>query len=111
VDASQAWWSPLEGGVYCASCAARRPTALPIDGTVLKVLRAYQSQPYEEAGRIRLGDELAARLEGVMHSLMHAVAEREIGSAAFVSASRRARVRFQEAQTALDIEDGAPVEG
>lgn len=110
VDAAHAWWSPLEGGVYCARCAARRPMAMPLDATVLKVLRAYQSQPYEEAGRIRLGDELAARLEGVMHSLMHAVAEREIGSASFVSAARRARVRFEQSQAHLEIEGGEPVE-
>ncbi len=95
VEASRAWWSPLEGGVYCSDCAGRRPGVSPIDATVLKVLRAYQSQPYEEAGRIRLSDELAARLEGVMHALMHAVAEREIGTAAFVSAARRARVNGQ----------------
>jgi len=93
VDASRASWSPLEGGIYCAECAGRRPGVSPIDGTVLKVLRAYQSQPYEEAGRIRLSDELAARIESVMHTLMHAVAEREIRSASFVSAARRARVR------------------
>lgn len=99
VDASRAWWSPLEGGIYCSDCAGRRPGVSPIDGTVLKVLRAYQSLPYEEAGRIRLSDELAARIEGVMHALMHAVAEREIGSASFVSAARRARVNG-EARTA-----------
>jgi len=105
VDASQAYWSPLEGGIYCPGCAGRRPGVSPIDATVLKVLRAYQSLSYEEAGRIRLSDELAARLEGVMHSLMHAVIEREIGSAAFVSASRRARVRSEEAQVALEEVD------
>lgn len=98
VEASRAWWSAVEGGVYCPDCAARRDGVMLLDATVLKVLRAYQSQPYEEAGRIRLTDELAARLEQVMHSLMHAVAEREIGSAAFVSAARRARVNAEAAE-------------
>jgi DNA repair protein RecO (recombination protein O) len=92
VDAGAAAWSALEGGVYCARCAEGREGTLPIDPTVLRVLRAYQSQPYEEAGRIRLTDGLAARMEHVMHGLMHAVAEREINSARFVSAARRARV-------------------
>lgn len=92
VEASRASWSPLEGGVYCRDCAGRRPGVSAIDATVLRVLRAYQSQPYEEAGRIRLSDDLAARLESTMHALMHAVVEREIGSARFVSATRRARV-------------------
>jgi len=100
VEASAARWSALEGGLYCADCAGRRPGITPIDATVLRVLRAYQSQPYEEAGRIRLSDELAARLEGVMHALMHTVVEREIGSARFVSASRRARVNAEAAATA-----------
>jgi DNA repair protein RecO (recombination protein O) len=107
VDAARAWWSAVEGGVYTSDCAARDPDAMPMDATVLKVLRAYQSQPYEEAGRIRLTDDLAARLERVMHGLMHAVAEREIGSAAFVSAARRAR---QQAETAASSETGAPTE-
>ncbi len=97
IDAAAASWSAIEGGVYCADCAGRRPGVAPIDRTVLRVLRAYQSQSYEEAGRIRLSDDLAARLEGVMHSLMHAVVEREIGSARFVSATRRARVNAEAA--------------
>lgn len=95
VDAGRAAWSVLEGGVYCARCAEGRVGTTPIDATVLRVLRAFQSQPYEEAGRIRLTDELASRLEGIMHGLMHAVAEREIGSARFVSAARRARVNAE----------------
>jgi DNA repair protein RecO (recombination protein O) len=102
VDASHASWAALEGGVYCADCAGRRPGVAPIDPTVLRVLRAYQAQPYEEAGRIRLSDDLAARLEGVMHALMHAVVEREIVSARFVSATRRARVN-EEAATARAV--------
>jgi DNA repair protein RecO (recombination protein O) len=102
VEAARAWWSAVEGGVYCATCAAPRadggpPNAQPMDGTVLKVLRAFQSQPYEEAGRIRLTDDLAARLEQVMHGLMRAVAERDIGSASFVSAARRVRVQEEAA--------------
>ena len=95
VEAARAWWSAIEGGVYCEACAKRRPGVFPIDPTVLKVLRAYQSQSYEDAGRIRLTDDLAARLESTMHALMHAVVEREIGSARFVSATRRARVNAE----------------
>ncbi|MEX2372976.1 MAG: DNA repair protein RecO, partial [Dehalococcoidia bacterium] len=38
VEASHASWSPLEGGVYCADCAGRRPGVSPLDGTVLRVL-------------------------------------------------------------------------
>lgn len=105
VEASRASWSPLEGGVYCAGCSGRRPGVSPIDGTVLRVLRAYQSQPYEDAGRIRLSDDLAARLEATMHALMHAVVEREIGSARFISATRRARVNADAALALAEVED------
>ena len=76
-----------------------------MDATALRVLRAYQSQPYEEAGRIRLTDDLAARMEQAMHALMRAVAERDLKSAQFVSAARRARVageHLDEAETAKD---------
>lgn len=99
VAAEQAWWAAVEGGVLCSSCAPRYPSAQPIDATALRVLRAYQSQPYEEAGRIRLNDDLAARLEQVMHALMRAVAERELRSAAFVSAARHARVAEERGRT------------
>lgn len=111
VPADEARWSPLEGGVIGVECVARYPGALPIDPTALRVLRAYQSQPYEESGRIRLTDDLAARLEQIMHSLMRAVAERELKSAAFVSAARHARVAEESAAGGLEgIEDGEDVE-
>lgn len=92
VSADAAWWAPLEGGVLCAGCASGTAGAQPIDAGALRVLRAFQAQPYEEAGRIRLTDELAARMEQAMHALTRAVAERELKSAQFVSAARRARV-------------------
>ena len=92
VAAESAWWIPVEGGVVCASCARTYSDSQPIDATALRVLRAFQSVPYEEAGRIRLTDELAARMEQAMHALMRAVVERDLKSAQFVSAARRARV-------------------
>jgi DNA repair protein RecO (recombination protein O) len=101
VDASVASWSPVEGGVFCPACAGRHASVAPLDGTVLRVLRAFQEQPYEEAGRIRLSDDLAARLEHVMHALMHAVAERELKSAAFITAARRARVNGESQPAAV----------
>jgi DNA repair protein RecO (recombination protein O) len=104
VAADEARWSAVEGGVIGPECLARYPGAGPIDPTALRVLRAYQAQPYEEAGRIRLTDDLAARLEQIMHALMRAVAERELKSAAFVSAARHARVAEEHA--GLDEDEG-----
>ena len=89
-EADRAAWSALAGGVLCRPCAAEHAEAGPIDGRVLRVLRAYQRSPYEEAARIRLDPDLAARLEQVMHALARATAEREIGSARFVASARAA---------------------
>lgn len=83
-------WSPGDGGVLCPGCRAEHPAAQPVDGTVLRVLRAMQAGPYEQAARIRLTPELAAAMERVMHALMQATAERELGSAHFVAEARRA---------------------
>ncbi len=82
-------WSPLAGGVICAACRASHPEAGPIDLSVLKVLRFIQQEPYEEAARVRLTPELASGLEWVMHELMRSMAERDLGSARFLSEVRR----------------------
>ncbi len=92
-------WSALAGGVLCVDCRATHPEAGPIDVPVLKVLRLIQEAPYEEAARVRLSSELAAGMERVMHELMHAMAERELASARFVSAVRRAPPRARESST------------
>lgn len=111
VAVEEAWWAPVEGGVMCASCARTHPDAQsgevrPIDATTLRVLRAFQSQTYEEAGRVRLTDELAARMEQAMHALMRAVVERDLKSAQFVSASRRARVAGEALEDARSAAAG-----
>ena len=62
---------------------------------MLKVLRAFQAGPYEDAARIRLTPELAASLERVMHELMETVAERELKSQQFVTEARRAGAAAQ----------------
>jgi DNA repair protein RecO (recombination protein O) len=92
VSAERATWSALGGGVVCASCREGREDAVAIDATVLKVLRAIQDGPYEEAARIRLNSELAGGLERVMHALMRAVSERALATAQFVADARRAGV-------------------
>ena len=84
-------WSALEGGVLCPDCRASHNAVMPIEPTVLKVLRAYQALPYEEAARIRLTPELAAGMERAMHTLMQTVTERELQTAQFVTSARRAR--------------------
>jgi len=89
VSADEAWWSVSGGGVVSTAGLTRHAEAVRIDARVLRVLRAFQSVPYEEAGRIRIDPELAGRLEQVMHGFVRAQAERNLKSAEFVAESRR----------------------
>ena len=89
VPAETAFWTNRGGGVVSEAGRAMHPEALALDAQVLRVLRAYASLSYEEAGRIRIDPELAGRLERVMHEFVRAQAERELKSAEFVSESRR----------------------
>ncbi len=90
VEEGQAAWSSVGGGAVCAGCRPARPESKAIETTTLKVLRAFQDSPYEEAARIRLTPELAAALERVMHELMQSVAERDLKSQHFLTEARRA---------------------
>ena len=82
-------WTPSGGGVVCGACRPRYPEAEGLAGTTLKVLRAIQRGPYDQAARIRLNPVLAAALERVMHDLVRSVAERDLGSQRFIEAVRR----------------------
>jgi DNA repair protein RecO (recombination protein O) len=98
VEADAASWSSRSGGVVCRDCRSSHPEAGAIDATTLKVLRAYQDGTYEDAARIRLTPELAARLERVMHELTESVVERELTSQHFVTEARRAGQAEQAGQ-------------
>jgi hypothetical protein len=88
---------------------ARHVEAVRIDARVLRVLRAFQSLPYEEAGRIRIDPELAGRLEQVMYGFVRAQAERDLKSAEFVSEARR--VTLVRAPSGRSWRSGEAVEG
>ena len=89
VAAEEAFWTHRGGGVVSRAGVVTHPEAFALDARVLRVLRAFQSLPYEEAGRIRIDPDLAGRLERVMHEFVRVQAERELKSAEFVSESRR----------------------
>jgi DNA repair protein RecO (recombination protein O) len=97
VEAEAAAWTAPGGGVLCPDCRGRYPEAEPLAGTTLKVLRAIQRGPYEEAARIRLNPQLAAALERVMHDLVRSVAERDLASQRFLEAVRRSAPAAPEA--------------
>jgi DNA repair protein RecO (recombination protein O) len=81
VDSVQANWSQDGGGIVCVHCVSLVSDTSLIEPRVLKVLRAYQSWPYEESARITIDTNLERQLSRVMHGLMKAFAERDIKSA------------------------------
>ncbi|MXZ47166.1 MAG: DNA repair protein RecO [Chloroflexi bacterium] len=95
-------WSPLAGGLLCERCRESHPESEPIDVSVVKVLRLIQDAPYEEAARVRLNQRVAAGMESVMHDLVRAMAERDLGSARFLAAVRHTRPVDDPAATAPD---------
>ncbi len=100
VAADEALWSALGGGVLGKECARPEEEVRVVDATALRVLRAFQELPYEEAARIRLDDSLAAQLENLMQTLAQAASERELKSAQFVAATRRAGLAERDAAKA-----------
>ena len=81
VDSVQANWSQDGGGIVCVHCVSLISDTSLIEPRVLKVLRAYQSWPYEKSARITIDANLEGQLSRVMHGLMKAFAERDIKSA------------------------------
>jgi DNA repair protein RecO (recombination protein O) len=56
-------FSPERGGVVCSSCASADPTARPLDGGTLEVLKALIERPFPRVRRMRYGD---GRLRGLI---------------------------------------------
>ena len=106
VEADSVAWSAAGGGVVCPSCSSTDPDASPVAPTVLKVLKAIQRGPYDEAARVRLSPELAGDLERVMHDIVRAVADRELKSQQFVAAARRVTLATDEAGESDAHRDG-----
>ena len=109
VSADALAWSPLAGGLLCGRCRESHPEAAEIGLDVVKVLRLIQHAPYEEAARVRLNQRVAAGMESVMHDLVRAMAERDLGSARFLAAVRRTRPPGAEATAEAGASPGGDV--
>lgn len=83
------FFSPLQGGVLCPSCASTHPQARPLSLQALKVLRHYQRNAYSDASRPRLSDSVSFELEGTLESYLSHLLERELKSPGFVRQVRR----------------------
>ena len=77
-------YSPVAGGVLCASCAHAALAARPISDDALKVLRHLQRSQLTEVLRLRLAGAVARETERLLHATVSAVLERELRSRDFL---------------------------
>jgi DNA repair protein RecO (recombination protein O) len=85
-------YSPVAGGVLCASCGGAALGARPVGRDALKVLRHLQRSPLTDILRLRLAPALHREVERLLHDTVSAILERELRSRDFLEevASREA---------------------
>jgi DNA repair protein RecO (recombination protein O) len=88
-------FSPANGGVLCAACAAAHPGAREISVPAIKTLRLMGSEPFGIFRRLRLAHEPAAEVEGALRAHINYVLERQLRTTEFLdrlkSEARRER--------------------
>jgi DNA repair protein RecO (recombination protein O) len=77
-------YSPVGGGVLCASCAHAATGARPVSTEALKVMRHLQRSPLVGVLRLRLVAALHREVERLLHATVTAVLERELRSRDFL---------------------------
>jgi DNA repair protein RecO (recombination protein O) len=84
------YFAAHSGGVLCADCIGQEAGPVrPLSLNALKTLRFMQSQPFAEAGRVRLTPALAAEVQGHLRELIHSSLDRDVRSAAFLDRVQR----------------------
>lgn len=91
LDPEGTFWSAASGGVLCRACLLPDEPVRPLSANAVKVLRVFQSAPFSEAAKLVIRADLADELERAMREYVTYVLEREVRSAAFLDAVRRAR--------------------
>jgi len=89
IVAEDQFFSPMEGGVVCPSCAGHTPRVRPISLNALKVMRYLQSHTYDTVEPVKLSDAVQAEVERLMLDLLTFHLERRLKSAAFLERLRR----------------------
>ncbi len=82
-------FSPSAGGVLCASCGPKHALRRPLTLNALKVLRLLARSGYQTASGVRIPEELAVELEGVIRQYMRYLLEQEVKSTDFLDLIRR----------------------
>jgi DNA repair protein RecO (recombination protein O) len=87
-------FSPVAGGVLCASCGSAALGARSISPDALKVLRHLQRSALVDVLRLSLATRLHREVERLLHATVSAVLERELRSRDFLEevAAREAHV-------------------
>ncbi len=83
---------PSAGGMLCPNCHPSRPVAYPLSVNAQKVLRLMQDTNYVTVSQLKISPELAMELERVMAGYLKYLLEREVKSAAWLSALREQRL-------------------
>ncbi len=73
--------------------AGWRALVLPLPVDALKVLRYLATHTLDQACRLRLGPDLALRLEALLGASVYHVLEREVAAGGFIEHLRRLRTK------------------
>jgi DNA repair protein RecO (recombination protein O) len=83
------YFSPAEGGVVCPRCAEASPGIQSIAVNSLKVLRYWQTHPFDACERLQLGAEIQRDMENLMLRYMTCYIERNLKSVEFLRLLRQ----------------------
>jgi len=84
-------FSPGNGGVLCPRCTPGQPVAYPLSVNAQKVLRLFQTSDRQTVRRLKIDTGLSLELEKVMSHYLRYLLEREVKSAAWLTALREQR--------------------
>ena len=92
IEPASNFFSPVDGGILCASCGQNHRGAKEITLSTLKVLRFLQTRDYGTCRRIHLRRPLHRELETVMYNYITHILERNLKSVQFLKTLRRQRI-------------------
>ena len=96
ITAQDQFFSALEGGIICPTCARRRGAEReggihPISTEALKYLRHFQRSNFADARRARLSVEINREIETIVQYYLTYLLERGLNTPAFLRRMRRDR--------------------
>jgi DNA repair protein RecO (recombination protein O) len=83
-----AWFSPLLGGILCASCGAHHQAGSPVSVNGLKVLRVMAADDGDLYDRLRLAPQLLGELEQALEAQLEYHLDRHLKTLDFLRSLR-----------------------